>query len=153
VNLRDVAMPAPEEGFPQRFVVREVSGRERSADDLIGCALYEVEPGKQLWPYHFHYGNEEWVVVVSGTPTVRTPDGQRELRAGDVVAFAQGEDGAHTFYNRSPEPARILFFSTLRRGSVVYPDSDKVGAGGLYFRRSDAVDYWDGESGQIPSGV
>ena len=146
MNLRDAAFPPPEDGFPPGFEVREVSGRERSADDLMGCTLYEVEPDRQLWPYHFHAGNEEWIVVVSGTPIVRTPGGERELRAGDVVAFGQGEDGAHTFYNRSAEPARILFFSTLRRGFVVYPDSEKMTAGGLVVRRSDAVDYWVGEA-------
>ena len=153
MNLRDVGMPAPEEGFPDRFVVREVSARERTDDDLIGSTLYELEPGKQLWPYHFHYGNEEWIVVVSGTPTLRTPAGERDLRPGDVEAFTEGEEGAHTFYNRATEPARILFFSTLRRGSVVYPDSDKRSSAGLYFRRADAVDYWDGEVGQTSGGV
>jgi hypothetical protein len=33
---------------------------------------------------------------------------------------------------------------------VSYPDSDKLGAGPpherLFFRRGDAVDYWDGEA-------
>jgi len=146
VNLRDVEAPPFEDELPGGFVFGEVSARERSSDDLIGPTLYELPAGNQLWPYHLHFGNEEWVVVVSGTPTLRTPKGERELRPGDVVAFVQGEEGAHTFYNRVDEPARILFFSTLRRGSVAYPDSDKVGAGGLYFRRSDAVDYWDGEA-------
>jgi uncharacterized cupin superfamily protein len=143
-------MPAAEAGFPPGLAVKEVSARERAADDLIGSTLYELPPGNQLWPYHYHLGNEEWIVVVKGTPTLRTPEGEHELRAGDVVAFPQGEDGAHTFYNRADESARVLFFSTLRRGHVAYPDSDKVGAGGLYFRRSDAVDYWDGETGPGP---
>jgi uncharacterized cupin superfamily protein len=146
MNLREVGMPPVEVGLPNGFTFTEISARERSSDDLVGSTLYELEPGNQLWPYHFHNGNEEWVVIVSGAPTLRTPAGERELRPGDVVAFVQGEDGAHTFYNRTAEPARILFFSTLRRGSVAYPDSDKVGAGGLYFRRADAVWYWEGEA-------
>jgi uncharacterized cupin superfamily protein len=146
MNLRDVEVPPFEEGVPQGFAFGEVSARERSDDDLIGSTLYELPPGSQLWPYHFHRGNEEWAVIVCGRPTLRTPAGERELRAGDVVAFPQGEEGAHTFYNRTGEPARILFFSTLRRGFVVYPDSDKVGAGGWYFRREDAVGYWEGEA-------
>ena len=49
--------------------------------------------------------------------------------------------------NRSDVPARLAIFSTRRQGSVTYPDSGKVGAGPpwdrLYFRRSDAVPYWD----------
>jgi uncharacterized cupin superfamily protein len=146
VNLRDAELPAAEDGLPNGFVFAEMTARERTDDDLIGSTLYELLPGNQLWPYHLHVGNEEWIVVVAGTPTLRTPKGERELRPGDVVAFAQGEQGAHTFLNRADEPARILFFSTLRRGFVLYPDSAKLGAGGLYFRRSDAVDYWEGET-------
>jgi len=144
VNLRDAAMP-PGEETPPGFAFAEVSVSKRTGDELIGSSLYEFEPGNQLWPYHFHVGNEEWIVVVAGTPTLRTPEGERELRAGDVVGFPQGEAGAHTFYNRGSEPARILFFSTLRSGYPVYPDSDKVAAAGNVFRRADAVDYWDGE--------
>jgi uncharacterized cupin superfamily protein len=145
MNLRDATVP-PAEETPPGFAFNEVSASERTGHELIGATLYEFEPGNQLWPYHFHVGNEEWVVVVEGTPTLRTPEGERELRPGDVAGFPQGETGAHTFYNRGDGPARILFFSTLRRGHVTYPDSDKVGAGGRYFRLADAVDYWDGES-------
>jgi uncharacterized cupin superfamily protein len=144
VNLRG-APASHVEGMPPGFAMSDVSVSERTGDELIGASLYELPPGNQLWPYHFHVGNEEWALVVSGTPTVRTPEGERELRAGDVVGFPQGEGGAHTFYNRSSEPTRIVLFSTLRSGYPVYPDSGKVGAGGGVFRRTDAVDYWDGE--------
>jgi uncharacterized cupin superfamily protein len=113
--------------------------------ELFGCSLYEIPPGEQLWPYHYHLGNEEWLVAVSGAPTLRTPEGERGLAPGDVVAFPDAEAGAHTLYNRTDASARVAIFSTLRAGSVVYPDSGKVGAGGRYFRIADAVDYWDGE--------
>lgn len=144
MNLRDAPIP-PAEGTPPGFAFSETSASERMGDELIGATLYEFEPGNQLWPYHFHVGNEEWGIVVSGTPTLRSPTGERELRAGDVVGFPQGEEGAHTFYNRGSEPARIVVFSTLRDGYCTYPDSDKVTGGGRVFRRGDAVDYWDGE--------
>ena len=148
MNLRDAPVEAAcdEPGFEHRAVsVRKALGAE-----LIGCTVYEVDPGKQLWPYHLHWNNEEWLIVVDGRPTLRTPDGERELRAGDLVAFPEGAAGAHTLYNRSDATFRVAMFSTLRQGSVVYPDSGKVGAGPpwdrLYFRRADAVDYWAGES-------
>jgi uncharacterized cupin superfamily protein len=144
VNLRDATIPSAEE-TPPGFAFAGVSARKRTGDELIGAGLYEFEPGNQLWPYHFHVGNEEWAVVISGTPTLRTPAGERALRAGDVVGFPQGEEGAHTFYNCSSEPSRVVIFSTLRSGYPMYPDSDKVAAGGRVFRRSAAVDYWDGE--------
>jgi uncharacterized cupin superfamily protein len=144
VNLRDASIP-PAEETPPGFAFAGSSARERTGDELIGAGLYELPPGNQLWPYHFHVGNEEWAIVISGTPTLRTPAGERQLRAGDVVGFPQGEEGAHTFYNRGSEPSRIVIFSTLRSGYPTYPDSDKVAAGGRVFRRADAVSYWDGE--------
>ena len=54
--------------------------------------------------------NEEWLVVVAATPTLRTPEGERALRDGDVVGFAEGEAGAHTFCNRTSDarPRRDL---------------------------------------------
>jgi uncharacterized cupin superfamily protein len=144
VNLRDATIPSAKE-TPPGFVFSGASARERIGSELIGAGLYEFEPGNQLWPYHFHIGNEEWAVVVSGTPTLRTPEGERELRAGDIVGFPEGEAGAHTFYNRGSEPSRIVIFSTLRSGYPTYPDSGKVAAAGRFLRIADAVDYWDGE--------
>ena len=93
-------------------------------------------------------------MVVSGAPTLRSPEGDRVLRAGDVVCFPTGPEGAHDVRNDGEEPARVLMLSTLVYPEVpVYPDSDKIGTrpveiGGddrLNFVRSDAVDYWEGE--------
>ena len=149
MNLRAAQLSALDD-LPAGFRHRRASVREALDGDRIGCSLYELDPGERLWPYHFHWNNEEWLLVVAGTPTLRTPDGERELRPGDLVGFVEGEAGAHTLANRSDEPVRVAIFSTRNQGSVVYPDSGKVGAGPpwdrLYFRRQDAVDYWDGES-------
>ena len=113
--------------------------------ELLGCSLYDVPTGARNWPYHWHAGNEEWALVVSGRPTLRTPEGERELAPGDVVGFPQDEPGAHDLSNRTEEGVRVAIFSTTNRGFVAYPDADKVGAGGLYFRRRDAVGYWEDE--------
>jgi uncharacterized cupin superfamily protein len=113
--------------------------------ELLGCSVYDVPPGGRNWPYHFHVGNEEWLIVVSGRPTLRTPAGERELEPGDIVSFPEGESGAHDVSNRSDENVRVAIFSTLRKGYPEYPDAGKVGAGGRYFRLADAVDYFDGE--------
>jgi uncharacterized cupin superfamily protein len=149
VNLRSAGVSVLDE-LPDGFRHRRVSVRESLGGELIGCSLYEVDPGEQLWPYHYHWANEEWLIVVGGTPTLRVPEGERELRAGDLVSFVEGEAGAHTLYNRSGDVVRVALFSTLRQGTVGYPDSDKVGAGPpwdrLYFHRTDACDYWAGEA-------
>ena len=65
---------------------------------------------------------------MDGTPTLRTPGGERVLRAWDLVAFPRGEAGAHQVRNGTAEPARLVFFSTVSDPEVaVYPDDEKVG--------------------------
>ena len=129
---------------------RRTSVRNRIGAARIGATLYELDPGEKLFPYHLHHANEEWLVVLRGTPTLRTPDGERELRAGDTVCFPRGHAGAHQVANRSRAAARVLMISTLIGPDVTqYPDSDKVGARGegfrFLFRREPQADYWDGE--------
>ena len=115
--------------------------------------LNDLAPGRSSCPYHYEY-EEEWLLVVDGTVVVRTPDGERTLRRGDLVCFPPGPAGAHKLMNRSESPARTLMFSSSRVPAVsVYPDSDKIAvwpgddANELIFKRSTAVPWSDGEEG------
>ncbi len=78
----------------------------------LGATLYEIDPGGAVSPYHVHHGNE-LLVVLSGTPQLRTPGGVRELEPGAVVSFPRGPEGAHRVSNASTEPARVLLVSTM----------------------------------------
>jgi uncharacterized cupin superfamily protein len=124
----------------------------RLGSELIGGTLYEIDAGKKLCPYHLHHASEEWLIVLRGRPTLRTPDGERDLEEGDVACFLRGSSGAHQVLNRSAAPARILMLSTKILPDVVEdPDSRKVGArdarGAPLFlgRPGPMLDYWDGE--------
>ena len=134
------------------FQIRGASIRRRIGAELIGGTLYEVDPGKKIWPYHHHHANEEWLVVLRGQPTLRSPEGEHELAEGDVVCFRRGPEGAHQVRNGTDTPVRVLMLSTLIMPELVeYPDSGKVGArdakGGRIFvsRPGPSLDYWDGE--------
>src|SRR3712207_4278028 len=61
----------------------------------LGASLYELAEGETGGLYHFHHGAEELLVVLRGRPTLRTPEGERELEPGAVVLFPVGPDGAH----------------------------------------------------------
>jgi len=124
----------------------------RIGAELLGGGLYELEPGDRLYPYHTHHANEEWLLVVRGRPTLRTPEGERDLVEGDVVAFPRGEAGLHQVRNRTDAPIRVLMLSTLILPEVVhYADSEKFGARDargerIMMTRPEArLDYWDGE--------
>ena len=82
--------------------------------DMLGASLTEYLPGSPGGPLHMHYGVEEMFFVLSGTPTVRTPEGEERLSPGDVVYFPEGPDGLHDFSNPSSEPARVLGISCKR---------------------------------------
>lgn len=115
----------------------------------IAFNVFELPPGQSVCPYHYECGEEEWIVVLSGRPTVRTPEGEQELGPWDCVFCPPGEAGAHKVTNHGAEPARIVIWSDRTTpGTSVYPDSGKVGAWppGKLFRLDDAVDYWDGET-------
>jgi uncharacterized cupin superfamily protein len=121
--------------------------------ELIGASMYELEAGNKLWPYHTHHANEEWLLVVRGQPTLRTAEGEHELREGDVVCFRRGKDGFHQVMNRTDEPIRVLMISTLIAPDIVeYADSGKVGARSVAGERimlgrpGPDLDYWDGEN-------
>jgi uncharacterized cupin superfamily protein len=95
----------------------------RFETDQLGASLIEYPPRSPDSPMHMHYGVEEMFFVVSGTPTVRTPEGTEELSPGDVVHFPEGAGGLHTFSNPSDEPVRMLGISTKRFPDVlVYPE-------------------------------
>ena len=132
------------------------NGRLRIGSEIgaskLGGSIWELPPGQATCPYHWEGHNEEWIVVLTGTVTLRAPAGESTLAAGDVACFPVGPEGAHRLVNRTDEIVRILLLSTMNSPDwAVYPDSDKIGVFGLpgeeskLFRASSAVDYYDGE--------
>jgi uncharacterized cupin superfamily protein len=117
-----------------------------------GISVYELPPGQAVCPYHYEVGEEEWLLVLSGNPTLRHPGGSERLDPWDVVCFPRGPEGAHGIRNQTDEVARVLMFSTVVvPTATVYPDSDKVGIWtgdpetDVMVRRDSAVDYYEGE--------
>jgi uncharacterized cupin superfamily protein len=124
-----------------------------------GATVYELPPGQAICPYHYEYGEEEWLLVLAGTPTLRHPHGDDRLEPWDVVCFPPGPDGAHGVRNETDETVRVLMFSTVNHPAVtVYPDSAKVGVwtgnkdDDLIVPRSGGVDYFMGEGNQESRG-
>jgi uncharacterized cupin superfamily protein len=120
--------------------------------ERLGATVYEIPPGQSICPYHYELAEEEWLLVLAGSPSLRHPDGVEPLAPWDVVCFPRGPGGAHKVTNETQSSARVLFFSDFVHPAVtVYPDSDKIGvytagrADNIMVRRSSAVEYYDGE--------
>jgi uncharacterized cupin superfamily protein len=141
-----------DEGDPDGFR----SGMFRLGAELgakqTGATLYELPPGQSICPYHYEYGEEEWILAVEGRPTVRTPEATEQIEPFDMVFFATGPEGAHEVRNDTDGTVRVLMWSNVvHPTATAYPDSDKVGIytgdaseDGL-FVRSAKVDYFHGE--------
>ena len=94
----------------------------------LGATVYELGPGNFV-VYHFHHAWEELLVVLRGKPTLRTPDGERQLDEGESVYFPLGAKGAHGLKNETDEPVRVLMASTLTSPEVCeYPDLRQITA-------------------------
>jgi uncharacterized cupin superfamily protein len=154
--VANIYRPVFEEGErPEGFRSRRARIGYELGSELIGCSLWELPPGQAAYPYHFHYADEELVIVIRGRPTLRTPGGPRELEEGEALRFPLGEEGAHQIFNRSDETVTFLAVSSHGRPDIVVrPDSNTLSVGerlprggGLraVFRREDAVDYFEGE--------
>lgn len=146
-NLRELELEPYQEG-PEG---RRFSGRrlgDSVGSEVTGTGVYELEPGNATWPYHFELADEEWMFVIDGEVVLRTPDGERTMRPGDVACFPIGAAGAHEVRNVSSAAARFAMTSARvgKGGGAVYPDTGKfvVYAPGFHHRGllGDEVGYW-----------
>src|SRR3954471_10080977 len=124
----------------------------RTPGSALTASVFVVEPGEKHLPYHFHHGAEEILLVLEGTPTLRTLDGERTLAPGDVVHFPRGPEGARQLRNDGAAQTRLLVVAASTSPEVVeYPDAGKLAAmartGPLWSMhfREQATGYWDGE--------
>jgi len=121
---------------------------------VTGMSIYELPPGQAICPYHYEYAEEEWLVVLEGTPSLRTPNGSSQLAPWDVCVFPIGPAGAHKVTNETSETVRVMMFSEVKTpAATVYPDSDKIGVfvgnedDTAMFRRREKVEYYTDEPG------
>ena len=117
-----------------------------------GCVagLYEIPPGKAAYPYHYHVKNEEMFYILRGAGTLKTPQGERPVNAGDFLFFPANEGGAHKLTNTGDVDLVYLDFDTSHDIDVTfYPDSGKIGVWGKdinqVYKTETQVNYYEGE--------
>jgi uncharacterized cupin superfamily protein len=130
----------------------------------IACSWYEVPPGKQALPHHWHSTVEEAIFVLEGAGATRIGDERIPIAAGDYIAYPAGPPG-HSIINTGNAPLRYLCMSTTASTDIcVYPDSNKllVVAGmdpakalrdqapwvNKIIRDQPSLDYYEGEDGE-----
>lgn len=143
-------LPAQHEGRHKsyEFIRRQFVRRGEGESTLVG--IYEIPPGKSAYPYHYHLKDEETFFILQGEGTLRTPQGERSIHAGDLLFFPAGNEGAHQLINTGSDALVYIDFDVIHDLDVaIYPDSGKIGVWGKdvnrVYRVDENVDYYDGE--------
>jgi uncharacterized cupin superfamily protein len=125
-------------------------GREPASTDLMKRQPFDVEicripAGKRGFPYHSHSAQWEFYHVISGSGSVRDPDGETPIEAGDAFIFAPGI--AHQFTGGTEDLVFYIVADNPIGETCHYPDSNKwlVRSPGRALVRSEPLDYYDGE--------
>lgn len=149
-NLNQLYDPKGEHKHSFEFQRGNVISPFKNGEGKLSINFYLLQPGKSNYPYHQHYGREEAFYIISGTATLRTPEGETEVKEGDIIVFPANEKGAHMLTNTSNAPVLYIDIDTYSSYDVVvYPDSDKVRvyAGELQksFKLQSEVNYLEDE--------
>jgi uncharacterized cupin superfamily protein len=115
----------------------------------LGYQITTLPPGKRFCPLHAEDSEEELFIVWEGEAVIRTLRGKYTCRAGDIIAFPEGDIGTHQVMNESDKPCRVFMLGREDlNGVAYYPDSNKLNIGSrkrLIVRAEPVLDYYDGE--------
>jgi uncharacterized cupin superfamily protein len=121
VNIGDLPpVPVQYEGEPvgsrgETVEISEALGMER-----LFCNVHRLLPGQQDSRFHFHKEEEEFFLILKGSPVLRYGKESQVTQPDDCIYIAPGE--AHCFVNHTDKPAMIFMMNTV----CGHPDSHYV---------------------------
>lgn len=144
--------------YPAPFSTR-MSGRVKRAlgDQFglksIGVNLTQLNPGAQSSLYHRHTAQEEFIYILSGTPTLITDEGEKQLHPGMCAGFTP-QGSPHHLINRSDQEVYYLEIGTrVANDAVTYPADDlqaiDTGDGKWKFTHKDSWPYLSTDSNGV----
>ena len=129
-------------GYPPEYA-KAVEGRwyrflgPASGLSDFGVSHVTLKPGAWSSQRHWHEGEDEFVVILSGEAVLVDDAGEHPMLPGDCASFPKGEANGHVLQNRSDTDC--VFIAVGREGDsdCHYPDIDLHVFGGKGFRRRD----------------
>lgn len=130
-------------------IFTDISRNKKGVDPKnLNFDIRQLNPGQYSAPYHFHRYAEELFMIISGSATLRTPEGLEIVDSGDLMFFEMGEKGAHQLFNHTQEPCVFLDIRSYIGYDVCeYPDSNKILLAPSFeiFDKDAQPDYFQGE--------
>lgn len=136
--------------YPEPFATRMAGRTKRRLGDVFGLQNFGVNhtvlaPGASSALRHAHARQDEFIYILSGTPTLYTDAGATVLQPGMCAGFAAGTGNAHRVVNESAHEVVYLEVGDRSQGDcVTYPDDDLAAAfvdGSWVFTHRDGTPY------------
>jgi uncharacterized cupin superfamily protein len=119
-------------GYPEPFD-REVAGRWvrrlaiATGMKSLGASHVVLKPGAWSSQRHWHEGEDEFLVMLSGEAVLVENEGPTTFRPGDMIAWPAGVRNGHHLRNESAEDCSFVVFSAGDRSAGgAYSDIDMV---------------------------
>lgn len=103
----------------------------------FGVSHVTLKPGAWSSQRHWHEGEDEFVVVLSGRAVLVDDEGEHPMGPGDCAAFPAGQANGHVLQNRSDEDCVLIAVGRPTASDCHYPDIDMHLFDGVGFRRKD----------------
>lgn len=132
-------------GYPEPYA-QAVAGRwyrrlgSQSGLEDFGVTYVTLAPGAWSSQRHWHEGEDEFVVILSGEAVLVDEVGRTPMRAGDCAAFPKGEANGHCLINESDGPCVLIAIGRASASECHYPDIDlRVDGASQAFTRKDGT--------------
>ena len=161
--MTDVATSANAEGIYEPFPITAVPWQEFFHGERYGMRFQVLSdfgggsqitvaneilpPGRQANQLHYHLLEEEHVLVLEGSMTVRLGEARHIVHAGHYVCFPAGQKVGHALINHTDLPCRYLVLGNPQKADVaVFPETGRISvrATGESYHASPTMGYWDG---------
>jgi uncharacterized cupin superfamily protein len=90
----------------------------------FGVSQVVLKPGAWSSQRHWHVGEDEFLVMLSGEAVLVDDEGEHVLRAGDCAAFPKNDGNGHHLQNRSGEDCAFVVVGAGEQAGGDYPDID-----------------------------
>ncbi len=136
-------------GYPPPFDA-EVQGRwyrrlaPANGMTDFGASHVVLKPGAWSSQRHWHEGEDEFLVMLSGEAVLIEDDGETVLRAGDCAAWPKGNRNGHHLINRSAADCSFVVVGGGTRAGGGYSDIDMMFTADDRYVRKDGTDYATG---------
>src|SRR4051794_13019854 len=135
-------------GYPPPFN-EPVAGRwqrkvgQEAGLTLLGARHVILEPGAWSSQRHWHEGEDELLIMVSGRAVLIEDEGETDLAAGDIAAWPRGVRNGHKLVNRGDAQCSFVCVSAGMEQGGAYSDIDMMWTTDGRFVHKDGTPYGD----------